>query len=241
MLCIKGDGHCRRKPSMSVATCTQSAYPYGLSAIRLELRAGATFAGALTQIIQTQPDPRPLCTVVMKSVQQEAARPVTHPHPGLETAAAVTSADDGPRAGETPAKKRRLVAATQAGMRSGADDESGLNAASGPARPREGNAQHLPAQAWPLQSLAEFAAEVLAPPTGSLSAAEVETRPQKKRRRSDSGTACWPKHRGIRGKTCCAPSALQTCRNSSTSRRPCLSPVLHPELIALERSRQSTC
>ena len=60
------------------------------------------FAGALMQIIQTQPDPRPLCAVIVQFTRMEATRPsVAHSAASAEEPSAAAGPADEPRAQRT--------------------------------------------------------------------------------------------------------------------------------------------
>ena len=157
---------------------------------RLILIGEAAFAGALMQIIQTQPEPQPLCIVVLQST-----RPLIQSHSspsGINEPNADAGAADGPLPGTTSAKRQRSVEAVQAGMRSSIGEIPQSNSTGAALGPREAAAQQLSTVARPLTALADFAAEVLATPAGRLHKAGAQDRPRKRRRKSDSGAPVLP-------------------------------------------------
>ena len=118
-------------------------------------------AGALMQIIQTQPEPKPLCTVVARLLATEVSRP----HVLEQTASpeADTPAKDATSPGGRRSKKRGRADAEPGGSLSGVGSaaEDGV-AMAGKGNEHNEGAADLSPEARALASLAAFAAEVLA-------------------------------------------------------------------------------
>ena len=115
------------------------------------------------QIIQTQPEPRPLCTVVTQLMAAQPNRPRV-----LEQAASpeVSSAAADPsvsQQGSTRSKKRRRADAEVFDSLPGGGSTARYDeATAGRENQQQGDAAQLPLEARPLASLAAFATEVVA-------------------------------------------------------------------------------
>ena len=142
-------------------------------------------AGALLQVIQTQPEPRPLCTVIVQlmtaaSTQPSVMNPASPPLAAVAASEAGTSAASGRQS-----KKRRKAEVAGDDMPNAtslAEDGQAPEAAPGY---QDVSATQLPLKASPLASLAAFAAEILAAPAGGAQQAQQKDgRPTKKRKQS---------------------------------------------------------
>ncbi len=149
-------------------------------------------AGAMMQIIQTQPVPRPLCTVVTQLMAMEPNR--SHEQtatPEAQSAAANPGCFH--EAGSGRSQKRRRAdaedTATLPGVVSAARDDE---ATAGRGDEPRSSAAQLPPDARPLASLAAFAAEVAAAHAGTApgTVSKDERRPQRaKKSRKANGAA----------------------------------------------------
>ncbi len=150
-------------------------------------------AGAVMQIIQTQAEPRPLCTVVTQLMAAEPNRPHVLEQTATPEAKSAAASPGGSQAGSTRSRKRRRADADDTGSLPGFISAAGEDEASagGGIEPRS-SAAHPPPEARPLASLAAFAAEVLAAQAGAVPGpvSKNEERPRKlKKNRKADGVA----------------------------------------------------